>query len=237
MPVCIGGGDRRSLDWNLKAPDAPIRAVLFDFDGTLFDSEYLHHESWLEAVEPWGVTVGWEQYKRELVGISDTRACEFFLDLAGRPRTPESIESGRERKHAVYRRRSVQELVPHPSVAAWIRNNFEKVPLGVVSSSAIPDVVPILERQGIAECMQFIICGDHVERLKPDPLPYLLAFQRLQAAHDISAPWECLVFEDSSTGVQAAEAAGMTVHTLEMPEDLPSALEQWSEHICDLVGR
>jgi len=211
--------------------------VLFDFDGTLFDSEYLHHEAWLEAVEPWGVTVSWEDYKRQLIGISDTRACEFFLDRAGQPRTPEAIQAGRERKHSVYRRRSLQELVPHPSVATWIRNNFERVPLGVVSSSAIPDVVPILERQRIADCMQFIICGDHVERLKPDPLPYLLAFEKLQAGHDISDPGDCLVFEDSSTGIQAAKAAGMTVHALATPEDLPSALDQWSKHICELVAR
>ena len=210
---------------------------MFDFDGTLFDSEYLHHESWLEAVEPWGVTVGWDEYKRKLVGISDTRACEFFLDLAGKPRTPEAIKAGRERKHSVYRRRSLQELQPHPSVAMWIRKNFEQVPLGVVSSSAIPDVVPILERQRIAGCMQFIICGDHVERLKPDPMPYLLAFKRLQSAHDISDPEECLVFEDSSTGIQAAEAAGMTVHALASPQELPSALEQWSGRICELVVR
>ena len=221
----------------MRDPSSPIRAVLFDFDGTLFDSEYLHHEAWLEAVEPWGVTVGWEDYKRNLVGISDTRACEFFLDLAGRPRTPEAIQAGRERKHSVYRRRSLQELVPHPSVATWIRDNCERVPLGVVSSSAIPDVVPILERQGVADCMRFIICAEHVERLKPDPLPYLLAFEKLQAACDISNPGDCLVFEDSSTGVQAARAAGMTVHVLTKPGDLPSALEEWSARIGELVDR
>ncbi|MYC65455.1 MAG: HAD family phosphatase [Acidobacteriia bacterium] len=221
----------------MRDPCSPIRAVLFDFDGTLFDSEYLHHEAWLEAVEPWGVTVGWEDYKRSLVGISDTRACEFFLDLAGRPRTPEAIQSGRERKHSVYRRRALQELVPHPSVAAWIRDNSERVPLGVVSSSAIPDVVPILERQGIADRMRFVICGEHVERLKPDPLPYLLAFEKLQAACDISDPGDCLVFEDSSAGVQAARAAGMTVHVVAEPADLPSALEEWNARIYELVGR
>lgn len=221
----------------MKAPDALARAVLFDFDGTLFDSEYLHHEAWLEAVEPWGVTVGWEDYKRNLVGISDTRACEFFLDLAGRPRTPEAIQAGRERKHSVYRRRSLQELAPHPSVAGWIRDNCERVPLGVVSSSAIADVVPILERQCIADCMRFVICGEHVERLKPDPLPYLLAFEKLQAACGISDPGDCLVFEDSSAGVQAARAAGMRVHVLAEPADLPSALEEWSPNICELVGQ
>lgn len=221
----------------MRDPSSPIRAVLFDFDGTLFDSEYLHHEAWLEAVEPWGVTVGWDDYKRNLVGISDTRACEFFLDLAGRPRTREAIQAGRERKHSVYRRRSVRELAPHPSVAAWIRDNCERVPLGVVSSSAIPDVVPILERQGIADCMRFIICAEHVERLKPDPLPYLVAFEKLQASRDISDPRDCLVFEDSSAGVQSARAAGMRVHVLAKPADLPSALEEWSPHILEFVGR
>lgn len=225
------------LDWSLGVPDEPIRAVLFDFDGTLVDSEYLHHEAWLEAVEPWGVTVGWEDYKRNLVGISDTRACEFFLDLAGRPRTPEAIQAGRERKHAVYRRRSLRELAPHPSMATWIRDNFEQVPLGVVSSSAIPDVVPILECQGIARCMHFIICGDHVKRLKPDAEPYLLAFERLQAAHDISDPAACLVFEDSSTGIQAAEAAGMTVQAISTPDDLPEALAQWTGRILAPAAR
>lgn len=221
----------------MKASDALARAVLFDFDGTLCDSEYLHHESWLEAVKPWGVTVGWEDYTRNLVGISDTRACEFFLDLAGRARTPEAIQAGRERKHSVYRRRSLQELAPHPSVATWIRDNCERVPLGVVSSSAIADVVPILKRQRIADCMRFVICAEHVERLKPDPLPYLLAFEKLQAACGISDPGDCLVFEDSSAGVQAARAAGMTVHVLAEPADLPSALEEWSVHICELAGR
>ena len=211
--------------------------MLFDFDGTLFDSEYLHHEAWLEAVEPWGVTVGWEDYKRNLVGISDTRASEFFLELAGRPRTPEAIQAGRERKHSVYRRRSLQELAPHPSVATWIRDSCKRVPLGVVSSSAIPDVVPILERQDIADCLRFVICAEHVERLKPDPLPYLVAFEKLQVACDISDPRECLVFEDSSAGVQSARAAGMRVHVLAKPADLPSALEEWSPHILELVGR
>ena len=230
-----GWARSRALDWGLEAPDAAIRAVLFDFDGTLIDSEYLHHEAWLEAVEPWGVTLGWEDYKRQLVGISDTRASEFFLDLAGKPRTPEAIKAGRERKHAAYRRRSAQELKVHPGVEEWIRDNYARIPLGVVSSSATPDVVPILESQRIADCMRFTICGDHVERLKPDPEPYLLALEKLRADHGVSDPTECLVFEDSATGVKAATAAGMRVHTVAEPGDLSAALEQWTGRIAEPV--
>ena len=211
-----------------------IRAVLFDFDGTLVDSEYLHHEAWLEAVAPWGVAVSWEDYVRRLVGISDLRACEFFLGMAGMEVTPEALERGRSLKHRAYRARSVDELRIAPQAIEWIVDNCGTVPMGVVSSSAVPDVVPILERQGVARCMEFVVCGDHVERLKPDPAPYRLALSKLDGAFGIRASRECLVFEDSSTGVRAASAAGMTVHALGDAGELPAALAEWDERIARL---
>ena len=122
----------------------PIRAVLFDFDGTLVDSEHLHHAAWLEAVAPWGVTLGWEDYERQLAGISDRRACEFFAALAGWEPTPARLETGRSRKHRAYRRRAVRELSIAPGVREWIGAHHERVPLGVVSSSAIPGTGPDL---------------------------------------------------------------------------------------------
>ena len=216
----------------LKPAGSVIRAVLFDFDGTLVDSEYLHHESWLEAVAPWGVSVSWDEYVRQLVGISDRRASEFFLRRAGREVTPEATREGQSLKHRAYRRRSVEELSVDPQVRDWIRRQWRLVPMGVVSSSSVPDVIPILERQGIASMMDLVLCGDHVERLKPDPLPYLLAFKKLRAGFGIQDKRECLVFEDSATGIQSATTAGMTVHALEEPAELPGALEAWTERIA-----
>lgn len=221
----------------MESSALPIRAVLFDFDGTLVDSEYLHHESWLEAVKPWGVTVSWEDYVRQLVGISDTRACEFFLNLAGMAVTPEAVEYGRRRKHRVYRSRSIEELEIDPYVLDWIRRGRRRVPMGIVSSSSIPDVVPILQHQGAADCMEFIICGDHVERLKPDPTPYRLAFAKLRRAFGIEDGRECLVYEDSATGIEAATAAGLTVHAVAQPRDLPRALEEWDDRIIRGLDR
>ena len=208
-----------------------IRAVLFDFDGTLTDSEWLHHQSWLEAVAPWGVTVSWDDYERLLVGISDTRASEFFLELAGVERTPERVLHGRARKHAAYRRRSVRELSIDPLVKAWIEEHWRTTPLGVVSSSAVPDVVPILERQGVSAYLRFVICGDHVARLKPDPMPYLLAMEKLAVGWGIHDPRECLVFEDSETGVRAARDAGMTVQPVQPPSNLAGLLMQWTARV------
>ena len=224
-----------AVRWYVRPLSRTIRAVLFDFDGTLVDSEYLHHESWLEAVRPWGVTLSWEEYERQMVGISDRRACESFLQMAGLRPTLDRIEEGRSRKHRVYRRRSIEELSIHPDAADWIRDKRERVPMGVVSSSSIPDVVPILRGQGVADCMQFVICGDHVQCLKPDPEPYLLALDKFRAHLGPLEASDCLVFEDSSTGIQAARSAGTTVHALQSPSDLPVALKYWEGRIRDAL--
>ena len=211
--------------------------MLFDFDGTLVDSEHLHHAAWLEAVAPWGVTLGWEDYERQLAGISDRRACEFFAALAGWEPTPARLETGRSRKHRAYRRRAVRELSIAPGVREWIGAHHERVPLGVVSSSAIPDVVPILERQGVASALRCVVCGEHVERLKPDPLPYLHALSKLRLALPELAAEECLVFEDSGTGMRSATDAGMTVHRLAAPSELPAALTLWAPNIRQAAVR
>ena len=214
-----------------------IRAVLFDFDGTLSDSEYLHHETWLEAAADWGAAVGWEEYARRFVGISDRNACRFLLEKAGREPTDEAITAGCLRKQQCYRRRSRVELTVDERVVEWIRATAPQAPLGVVSSSAVADVVPTLERYGIADPLQFVICGDHVARLKPDPMPYLLALEKLREHAGIEHAGDCLVFEDSATGVASAAAAGMTVHRLAAPARLAEALEQWAPKIDALRSR
>ncbi len=222
---------RHRIDWHLKPLVTRLRAVLFDFDGTFVDSESLHHESWLDATEPWGVTISWEDYKRQMIGISDRRACEYFLTEAGLDRTDELVALGCSRKHRAYRERSVNELKVDHAVGAWIRENAANVPLAVVSSSAIEDVVPILEAQGVDHYLRFVICGDHVERLKPDPMPYQLAFNKLAALDVVASPTEVLVFEDSDAGFRSAKAAGMTTHRLGAPSELGVALTEWTGQI------
>ena len=60
-------------------------AVLFDFDGTLVDSEPVHFEAWAETLGPSGISLTWEGYKRNCVGISDTELLHYFASLASPP--------------------------------------------------------------------------------------------------------------------------------------------------------
>jgi beta-phosphoglucomutase len=213
---------------------ANIRAVLFDFDGTLCDSEHLHHEAWLEAAEPWGVAVGWEEYTQRFIGISDRNAARIFLEKSGQDATEELIDAGCQRKHECYRRRSAAELKVDSRVCDWVRSVSAKVPIGVVSSSATPDVVPILENHGIADAMRFVICGEHVTRLKPDPMPYALALEKLREIVEVDRAGDCLAFEDSNSGVASATAVGLTVHRLDSPTKLGDALAHWERKISAL---
>ncbi len=209
---------------------------MFDFDGTLCDSEHLHHESWLEAAEPWGVDLGWEEYTQRFVGISDREAARMFLEKSGQEATEELMTAGCLRKHNCYRRRSANELRVDSRVVEWVRSASPKIPIGVVSSSATPDVVPILEKHAIADAMQIIVCGEHVTRLKPDPMPYLLALAQLREIVDIDRAGDCLAFEDSTSGVVSAKAAGLTVHQLDEPAQLADALGHLETKISALQG-
>lgn len=220
-----------AIHWHVRSLNAPIRAVLFDFDGTLADSERLHYESWLEAASRWEVSVRWQEYQDRLIGVSDGKASEFFLMRAGRVPTPELIELGQRRKRRAYRERSLRELEIDAGVRRWILSNHRRVPIGVVSSSLPPDVVPILQAHGLARCMRCVVCGDDVRRHKPHPEPFLLALEKLRRELPVLRATQCLVFEDSASGVRSASSAGMTVHRIRAPSELPAALEEWTARI------
>ncbi len=205
--------------------------MLFDFDGTLADSERLHYESWLDAASRWGASVSWQEYQDRLIGVADGKASEFFLRRAGRPPTPELIELGQRRKRRAYRERSLRELEIDATVRRWILSNHRRVPIGVVSSSLPPDVVPILQAHGVARCMSCVVCGDDVRRHKPHPEPFLLALEQLRREQPSLQASQCLVFEDSATGVRSASSAGMTVHRVRIPSELPPALGEWTAQI------
>ena len=82
---------------------AEIRAVLFDFDGVLVDSEYLHYQCWSEALRPYDAAISWEKYQRRLTGISDPEAAPILLSLADDNPSDEAVSRALETKNLVKR--------------------------------------------------------------------------------------------------------------------------------------
>ena len=199
---------------------AGTRAVLFDFDGVLVDSEYLHHECWLEALRPYGAVISWDDYQRRLTGISDPEAAPILLSLAVENPSDEAVLRALETKNRLYRTRCAAELAVSAEVCSWITRASSRLLLGVVSSSSLEEVEPLLTLAGIRPALAVLVCGEDVSRHKPDPEPYLVALSRLRHRDPSVHPSHCLVYEDSDPGVAAAQAAGMAVRQVSSPLDL-----------------
>ncbi|MCC7518763.1 MAG: HAD family phosphatase [Verrucomicrobiae bacterium] len=100
-------------------------------------------------------------------------------------------------------------LAPMPGAVSLVRRLHGRLPLAVASGSPLPAIEAALERIGIRSCMQAAISSESVVRGKPQPDVFLAAAARLGVA-----PQDCLVFEDSLAGAQAAKAAGMRCYAV-----------------------
>jgi len=209
----------------------PIRAVFLDFDGTLVESEPLHYESWLAAVRPFGAGIEWAEYKSRLTGRSDREAGILLLTSVGIEPSDDLVKQVCRDKTVTYKSRFLEELRIEASIREWIINSSDDLQIAVVSSSGTHEVEPILIQEEVRASLSFLVCGEEVQRLKPDPEPYLLAVRRAQAAagnngHAALRNENCLVFEDSQAGLTAARAAGLRVIEVESPGAVPELLRK-----------
>jgi HAD superfamily hydrolase (TIGR01509 family) len=182
----------------------PIRALVFDFDGLILETEVPVLESWRREYEALGMELPVATWL-ETIGTADH---EFD------PLTHLEQLTGRKLDHAslTRRRKRYRDALLHaqdtlPGVREWIRDaRAAGLKLGVASSSSRAWVAGHLSRLGLGEGWDTICCADDVQNTKPDPALYLLACANLGVA-----PAEALALEDSMNGVKAAHAAGMRV--------------------------
>jgi len=179
-----------------------IRAIAWDIDGTLVDSEGLHHRALVEACRAHGVDLG-DLPDRAFSGIHI-----FDVWTLLRPRLPPGLDQG-EWLDAIERfyREHANELVAMPGALTTMRAlSARGVAQACVSNSSRAVVDANIGALGIADLIAFSISLDDVAAGKPDPEPYLLAARRFAApAREIAA------VEDSSTGAASARAAGLVV--------------------------
>jgi len=179
----------------------PIRAVIFDFDGLILDTETPIFEAWRRTYHEHGCELDlddWQQGLGTHPGLDPVAHLEGMLGRSlDRATLVEEVRE-RNRTHC-----ESQPLLP--GVAERLREaRALGVPAGVASSSSRAWVTSWLERHGLSTLFGCVCARDDVARVKPAPDLFLLAAERL----GVPAP-ACLVFEDSPNGVRAALAAGM----------------------------
>jgi HAD superfamily hydrolase (TIGR01509 family) len=192
---------------------ASIRAIFFDFDGVLVDSEPVHYECWAEVLAGYAMPLEWDFYNRNFIGSSDREMIEVLCGRFGRSYDVGFFRQCYNEKKKLYQERAPGRLVVPEKLVSFILTSCKTFDLGIVSSSSRCEVEPHLVGQGIRHAITALVCHEDVERCKPDPEPYLRALGIVNAQADgrpIAAA-ECLVVEDSGPGAEAGQRAGMRV--------------------------
>ena len=207
-------------------------AVAWDIDGTLVDSEPLHHRALVAAPLKFGT---------DLRGLPDMafrgiHMGDVWLQL--RDRLPAGLDEqqwlGAINRHYVDGR---HRLTPMPQAVETIRAlNARGIPQICVSNSCRLVVDANLDALGIAACIQFSISLDDVTEGKPSALPYRQAATRLGLV-----PEDVIAVEDSSTGIQSASSAGLYAVLLQtanncQPEAAPRAADRVIDDLAMLLS-
>jgi HAD superfamily hydrolase (TIGR01509 family) len=197
---------------------ARLRAVIFDLDGVLCDSEPLHTEAWLEVLAELGHvmdgldTAGW-------IGVADQEMVGMFRrDLGLLPASADVLCAKRER----YVKLADQKIRPDSAITQGVLRLFHRsIPLAVATSSSRCEAERSLSRVQLVHLLTTLVTAEDVGSQKPDPEPYQLAAGRLGVA-----PHACLVIEDSPAGIESARRAGCAVCAvapLPLQHQLPEA--------------
>jgi len=187
-----------------------MRAVLFDFDGVLVDSEPLHYRALRECLVPCGITIDEEKYLRCYLAYDDRESIRIALERHGEPYDPDRVDEVARRKAGLYE--TLMAEVPFfPGARDLIASLADEVPLGIASGARRAEIEGILTAAGLRGAFAAVVGADDVTRTKPHPEPYLAAMAGLAPLVPGLAPPECLVVEDSMPGIASALAAGMKV--------------------------
>lgn len=183
----------------LKIPAGTFRAYLFDCDGTIVDSMPLHYIAWTKALAEWN--------------------CPFdeqlFYSWGGKP--PMEIVTELNKMHALnmpvetvaeHKENYYYALLPQLQLVAEVLEHIDamhgRIPFAVVSGSSRESITKSLNTVGLLDKFELLVGSEDYQRSKPAPDAFLTAAERLGVN-----PRDCLVFEDTDLGIQAATAAGM----------------------------
>jgi HAD superfamily hydrolase (TIGR01509 family) len=183
----------------LKIPGGAFRAYLFDCDGTIADSMPLHYIAWKKALGEWGCAFD-ESLFYEWGGKPVHEIISTLNQMRGLA-MPVALVA--ERKEALYYEQ-LPNLTAVPEVLEQIEAQYGLIPMAVVSGSSRESVLNSLSALGLLDKFVTIVGAEDYKRSKPAPDAYLVAAERLGMA-----PEDCLVFEDTTLGIQAATSAGM----------------------------
>lgn len=184
----------------LLIPDREFGGYIFDCDGTLADTMPLHYRAWTRLVQELGGSFP-EELFYQLGGRPTEQIVRILRD--GHGLKVDDVAAAAQRKEG-YFLEMIPQVKPIEPVLMVVRRWYGIKPLAVASGGFRRQIEQTLDALGIRSLFDTVVCVEDYARGKPCPDPFLEAARRLGVT-----PSDCVVFEDSPLGVQAAKAAGM----------------------------
>ncbi|WP_189029458.1 HAD family hydrolase [Paenibacillus albidus] len=198
-----------------------IKGIIFDFDGTIIDTETAWYTAFNEAYEQHGVELTLEQYSTCIgTSLNGFNPYEYLMTDLKLPINKQEFRTAVQERHS-----KLMELEAiRPGIQHYL-DSAKKAGLrmGLASSSSLEWVEKYLDQLDIRDYFDCIRTSDHVEKVKPDPELYRQALSCLGLQ-----PEEAVAIEDSPNGSKAAAAAG--IHCVVIPNDITSFLEFDTPH-------
>ncbi|MBB5336137.1 HAD superfamily hydrolase (TIGR01509 family) [Pectinatus brassicae] len=179
-----------------------MKAVIFDMDGVIVDSEAFHIKIKMQTLQEYGI----EAQAKDCVPYAGRSSKAFFTDFVKKSKKNIAIEEIVARKHTLTTEyiQSGKEIKPVAGAIELIKELYaHKIPLALASSSVRTNIETFLKKFGVYECFSVVLSGAELPESKPNPAIYLQAAEKLGFK-----PEDCAVIEDAHAGVVAAKRAG-----------------------------
>ncbi len=199
-----------------------LKALLFDLDGTLADTDPIHYENWRAIMERFGITIDPPYYKAQFSGRLNEKIISDMLPQL-------SLEEGRQLsdyKEEQFREQAtrLQPMAGLLELLDWME--FQDLKRAVVTNAPLENAQFMLRVLKLEAVFPIVILGEALPRGKPDPLPYQAALARLGVV-----PEEAIAFEDSGSGVRSAVGAGIPTVGVASSQS-PEQLYEWGAKLA-----
>ena len=188
-----------------------LRAVIFDFDGVITDSEILHYRAFNEILSQFGIELTTKDYYTTYLGLNDVDCFGLLIEQGRLKAEIEQVPALVGQKKVIFEVLAQSEGRIIEGVRDFLgmleQNN---VPMGICSGTLRTEIELILAEAKLRHLFSIIVSAEQVHKGKPDPEGFLLTLSKLNenGLQAIKGD-ECVVIEDSRWGLEAAKAAGM----------------------------